>query len=409
MNFITVGFEFRTLNPIVIFSTNNNKIRMNATKNHIGKNKNTHRRRTVEVISTVRQICSLDSKAKDIERNSERQTEICSNKRASNGFLKCRFLPKHEQIVSVQDCKEVKVVERNFYKSLSKISKQYGVAPIETGGFAFPYNLALAVWDLKAKMKRINEDWSQFKLIRYNEEIHFAIEEQFSTNTSLYFIPIVPLFQMLQDKKRKKNAQLLLSVCSYLYHIADVPYYRQQNSYLYWIYEMHEGWMEEVGEDSQLYWREFQISKNIGDRMDRKILNTKNLDFFEERLNNFKIKSTFDQDCQNVASEAFALYSEYPKTTIFQNKPSSVEDVYNDDYCNKAIGMDMYISFVANTNGCLYNNIEDSINAEFNEYGSIEEPTIYTPINGTTITKADFNFETRFFTMMEDLHKVLTD
>lgn len=86
----------------------------------------------------------------------------------------------------------------------------------------------------------------------------------------------------------------------------------------------------------------------------------------------------------------------------------SDEDPYDDDYGNSAITMDKYISFVADTKGGLYENIEQSINVEFNEYGSIEEPTIYTPINGTQITKADFDFEYRIFSLLDDLYCVLS-
>lgn len=384
---------------------------MNATKNRLGKNQITRKKTTRKATSTIGQVRSLAPKTKDLERYSERQTEICTNNNASNGFLKYKFLPKHEEVSHFLDSKEIFKTERDFYKSLSKFSIQYGLEPMQTKHFGFPYNLALAMWDIEKKLKQSNNDWSQFKLIRSNSRIHFAKEEQFFTNTSLYFIPVVPLFKMLHDKKCNKNAQLLLSVFSYLYHIADIPYYRQQDSYLYWIYEMHEECIEqeeEMGEDLQNYWREFKISKNIGDKIEKKIFNLKNLDFFEQRLNFFKSINEFDIACHKVASEAFALYSEYPKSTIFRNKPSSEEDPHGEDYGNKVIGMEKYISFVANTKGCLYDNIEDSINAEFNEYGSIEEPTIYTPISGTEIPKADFDFENRLFALMEELHQVLT-
>jgi hypothetical protein len=174
---------------------------------------------------------------------------------------------------------------------------------------------------------------------------------------------------------------------------------------------MHEDWMEqgdEAEEDLQEFRHQFKISKIIGDKIEKKLGNLKNLEVFEQRLNNFKPRNTFDQNCYKVAFDAFALYSEYPKTTLFRNKPTPEQDPYNDDYGNKAIGMDMYISFVADTNSCLYRNIEESINAEFNEYGSMEEPTIYTTINGTAISKANFDFENRLFTLLEDLYKVLT-
>ena len=382
---------------------------MNATKNHIRNNKATRRRATRKTTSTIGQVCWLASKTENLKRNSKGQTEISANSNASNGFLKCQFLPKQELITHFQDSKKRNNIERDFYKSLSKFSKHYDVKPMQTKDFGFPYNLALAMWDIETKMIQVNEDWNQFRLIRNNKKIHFAKEEKFYIGTSLYYIPVVPLFQMLHDKKCERNAQLLLSVCSYLYHIADIPYYRQEHSYLYWIYDLNEVWMEEEEtEDSKDYWREFEISKNIGDKIEKKLLNTKNLDFFEQRLNSFIIRNEFDKICHKVAFEAFAIYSEYPNTTIFRNKPSSKENPSDEDYCNRAIGMEMYISFVANTKGCLYNNREDSINAEFNEYGSIEEPTIYTPINGKAIPEADFDFENRFFTLMEDLHEVLT-
>ena len=382
---------------------------MNATKNNIGKNQSSRRKRTTTTALAIGRLRKVASKTQNSERNTERPTEIRTDSNASNGFLKCRFLPKQEETPTVQDCKERLKIERDFYQSLSNFARQYNIEPIQTKDFGFPYNIALAMWDLENKVEQVNEDWNSFKLIRNNRKILFVKEERYYTGTSLYYVPIVPLFQMLKDPKHKQNAQLLLSVCSYLYHIADVPYYRQQNSYLYWIYEMHEDWIEqgdEAEEDLQEFRREFKISKTIGDKIEKKLFNRKNLELFEKRLNHFKSRTDFDHDCYKVASDAFTLYTEYPETSIFRNQPTPEQDPYNDD--NKAIGMDMYISFVADTKGCLYDNIEESINAEFNEYGSIEEPTIYTPINGTELSKADFNFENRFFTLMEDLYKILT-
>lgn len=384
---------------------------MNATKNNIGKNQSSRRKRTTTTALAIGRLRKVASKTQNSERNTERPTEIRTDSNAYNGFLKCRFLPKQEETPTVQDCKERLKIERDFYQSLSNFARQYNIEPMYTKDFGFPYNIALAMWDLEKKVEQVNEDWNSFKLIRNNRKILFVKEERYYTGTSLYYVPIVPLFQMLKDPRHKQNAQLLLSVCSYLYHIADVPYYRQQNSYLYWIYEMHEDWIEqgdEAEEDMQEFRREFKISKTIGDKIEKKLFNRKNLELFEKRLNHFKSRTDFDHDCYKVASDAFTLYTEYPETSIFRNQPTPDKNPYFDDDENRAIGMDMYISFVADTKGCLYDNIEESINAEFNEYGSIEEPTVYTPINGTELSKADFDFENRFFKLMEDLYKILT-
>ena len=271
-----------------------------ATQHHIGKNQSSRRKRTTKAALAVGRLRKVASKTQNSTRNTERPTEIRTDSNAYNGFLKCRFLPKQEETPTVQDCKERLKIERDFYQSLSNFARQYNIEPIQTKDFGFPYNIALAMWDLEKKVEQVNEDWNSFKLIRNNRKILFVKEERYYTGTSLYYVPIVPLFQMLKDPRHKQNAQLLLSVCSYLYHIADVPYYRQQNSYLYWIYEMHEDWIEqgdEAEEDMQEFRREFKISKTIGEKIEKKLFNRKNLELFEKRLNHFKSRTGFRCFC----------------------------------------------------------------------------------------------------------------
>ncbi|WP_126652176.1 hypothetical protein [Chryseobacterium aureum] len=382
---------------------------MNATQNHIRKNQDSRRKRTTKVTQTTGRIRPLASKTKDSKRNTERQAEICPNRNASNGFLRCRFLPKHTEPSILKSSNVTAKIEGDFYKSLSNLARIHQIEPMNTANFNFPYNIALAIWDIENKFKNIDEDWKSFKLIEDKKKIYFAKEERYSTGTSLFYIPIVRIFQMLKDRSYKRNGQLLLSVCSYLYNIVSIPYYRHESSYLHWIYEMHEEWIEQdelTEEDTQESKHEFRISKIIGDIMEQKLINTKNMEMFEQRLVNFECHSDFDLECYKLASDAFALYVEYPKTSAFINQPIFDDSQFHDDE-NNAIRMDMYISFVAATKGCLYDNIEESINAEFNEYGSVEEPTIYTPITKMAISNAKFDFENRLFTLLENLCTLL--
>ena len=214
---------------------------------------------------------------------------------------------------------------------------------------------------------------------------------------------------MLKDPKRKKTAQLLISVCSYLYHIADVPYYRQEDSYLYWLYEMHKDWVEqdEETDETETYKSELRNAEYIGDRIEQKLFNRSNLKVFEQRLSRFKSVDTFDRECWQIACNAFALYTEYPNATIFRNAPLSEQDPYDDDCENEAIGMEKYISFIADTTGWLYGSLSDTINNEFNEYGAMEEPTISKQFDGSEIPTANLDFENRLFDLLNDLSGLL--
>lgn len=378
-----------------------------ATQHHIGNYQHTRTKTTTAITSTVGRVRPLDAKTKRCKPGAERQTKICTNSNATNGILKCTFLPKLKTEQSVQAYKETAKTERDFYQSLSKLAEHYRIEPMQTKDFTFPYNIALGMWDMEAKVKRTNINWNGFKLIQDSKKTFLTSEERYNTGTTLYYISIVPLYQMLHDRKRKKTAQLLISVCSYLCHIADIPYYRQENSYLYWLYEMHQDWAED--EENEDLKRELKQAELIGNMIEQKLFSRNNLTFFEQRLNGFISRDTFDHQCWQLACNALALYTEYPHTTIFRNAPIPEQDPYADDYENETIGMEKYISFIADTKGWLYENIESCINNEFNEYGAMEEPTIYKVFDDSEIPQANFDFESRLFALLNDLSYVLNN
>ena len=379
-----------------------------ATQHYIGNNQNSRTAKTKTITPTVRRVRQLDTNPKRYQRGFERPTQVRTDCSATNGILKCTFLPKLKETETIQDCRET--TERDFYQSLSNLKAFYQIEPMETRKYGFPYNIVLAKWDIENKLKNKVTNWDSLHLVQNTEKTFLATSEKCDTSTTLYYIPIVPLFQMLRDNKRKKNAHLLLSVCSYLYRVADFPYYIDEGTYLYWIYEMYKDWIadDKETEESQVYKKELAISDYAGDKMKQKLRNPINLEVFKQRLNRFKIRDTFDQECWETACKAFEIYSDYPNYSIFRNTPNRYgHSLYQDDYYDEAITMEKYISFISNTNGALYEQIESSINAEFNEYGIIEEPTIYRNIDGTEITNDNFDFENRLFELINDLGGIL--
>ncbi|AIM35306.1 hypothetical protein KO02_00445 [Sphingobacterium sp. ML3W] len=375
---------------------------------HIGNNQTTRTKTTKAVVPKVERVRPLDAKTKGRKRNSERQTEISTNGNVANGFLKTSFLPKLKETKTVQACKKTVKMERDFYTSLSQLAEHYKIEPMQTNQFEYPYSMALAVWDMKEKLKQRVQNWEEIRLVQDSKKTYFISEEKYNTDTTLYYIPIEPLYQMLYDPKRKRNAQLLISVCSYLYHIADIPFFRQEESYLYWMYEMHKDWVEQDDEteETEVYKREFIKAELIGDSIEQKLFNRMNLQLFEQRLNAFKSRDTFDQDCWQMACNAFALYTEYPTASIFRNAPIN-ENPESEDEENEVIGMEKYISFIAHTKGWLYESIADSINNEFNEYGAMQEPTICKRFDGNKIITTNLDFENRLFALLNDICNLL--
>ena len=390
-----------------------------ATKNNLGKSKNTRKTKAKTTASTVGRICRLDEAGQKRFGNSERPTEICSDKSTSDGFLKCTFLPKlkeniaqklasDEQNLTQIQRKNTKT-ERDFYQSLSRLTEHYGLNPISTKYFGYPYNIALALDDIQKQLKNKVRDWEEIRLIEEKGKTYFVSEERYNTGATLYYIPIVPLYQLSKNPKRKKVAQLLQSVCSYLYHIVKIPYYRKQDSYLFWMYEMVTEWItsDDENEETPIYLSEIKQAEQIGDFMEQKIYNQQNLSRFKSHLKNFKAKDQFDNDCFTLARKIFSLYEQSPNENIRRNaQPNGETEQYESD---GIISIDKYISFCSEAKGVMFQTLFETVNSEFNECTIMEEPIIIKKFDGSTISDKNLDFENRIFPLIEELIYILNN
>ena len=381
-----------------------------ATTHHGGYDTPTQRAKTKTNPSSVKRVRKLDATDKGCKRNPKGQTAVCTYTDVADGFLRNSFLPKLAEMETVQACKKTAKMERDFYQSLSLLAEHYQIKPMPTQIYGYPYNMALALWNVEEQLKNKVKDWEEVKLVQHDKKTFFTSEERYHTGATLYYIPVVPLYRLLKQKKRKQNAQLLLSVCSYLYHGVNIPYYRQENSFLHWQYEMLKEWLtnEDESEEASSHKVEFDQADWVGDRMEKKIFNPANLTYFKERLNGFKCKDVLDLDCLKLAQEAFALLKQYPNENVFRNARPNEEAEDVDDFEN-TVTMDYYVSFYAEGNGGLNQQLVQSVNNALQEYGEIEEPCILKRFDGSNITENNLDFENRLFALLEELIGLLNN
>ena len=390
-----------------------------AIKNYIGKNKNTRKTKAKTTAPTIRRICRVDETGQKRFGNSKRPTEISSNKSTADGFLKCTFLPKlkesdvqklvlnEQNLIQIQS--KIAKTESDFYQSLSQMAEHYGLNPMTTRRFDYPYNIALALDDIQKQLKKKVRDWEEIRLLEEKGKTYFTSEERYNTGAILYYIPIVPLYRLSKNPKRKKVAQLLQSVCSYLYHIAKIPYYRKQDSYLFWMYEMVTEWItsDDENEDTSIYLSEIKQAEQIGDFMEQKIYNQYNLIRFKDFLKNFKAKDRFDNDCFMLARKIFSLYQQYPNATIYQNLQSIIDtEEYESD---TIVSMDKYVSFCAEAKGMMFQTLFEAVNSDLQEYATMEEPMVIKKFDGRNITNNNLDFENRLFPLIEELIYILNN
>ncbi|MXN90812.1 hypothetical protein GR160_06195 [Flavobacterium sp. Sd200] len=327
---------------------------------------------------------------------------------AADGFLRAVFAPALKENKSLRGSIENNTIADGFCASFKQLTAHYGIALPMPMPFCYPDTIAQCMSLLQEALKQV-EGFYSLRLVQGSKGAFLVSEERHSTGQSLYYLPVVPLYKMLRDKHHKKAAALLLSVGAWLYRIVNVPYYRQEETYLYYQYDMVKEWVEQDTDEEydSTERQDLEAAATIGDRMEQKLRHPANLEYFTQRLGGFRAWDDVDRECLAVATNAQALFLEYPNESVFRNAP--VKEETEDDaayYDNEVISMDKYISFSADTEGWLFDTVADTVNSDFNECGEIEEPQLLKCFDGNPVT-GSLDFERRVFDLMDRLCDIL--
>ncbi|MEJ5144697.1 hypothetical protein [Sphingobacterium sp. MYb388] len=388
-----------------------------ATPYHIGHFPITQRAKATGAIPTVGRIYPFLEAPQGCRGNKEGQKEVRTNRPVTDGFLSCKFLPKQEAGQAVQAYQGTERTERDFYNSLSHLAQHYNLHPMHSKSYGYPYNIALALDDIQQQLKDKVRNWEQLSFLQDSRGSYLETTECYSMGTTLLYIPVAPLFRLLKGPKCKHTAQLLLSVYAYLYHVAAVPYHGNENSYLYRTYEMLKDWVtddEETEEGAELL-QEIEQSVYIGEFIERKLYSHHNLDRFKHRLDNFKIKGDTDKACWDIANNFYQLLLQYPNETMFRSIPISIQDDddddddFEEDDSERIIAMAKYISFCADSNGKLFEQLFESVNLEFQNCAGMQEPTISKRFDGNESAYKSLDFESLLFPLIEELICIVND
>lgn len=209
------------------------------------------------------------------------------------------------------------------------LCSHYGIAPVDIRSLAYPYGRAVALHEVRRLLKGrfrygIDVMWEA------DTDGLFALHatEYCNTRNTLYYIPVVPLHCLLQERRKKRAAQLLLYTVCYLYHKAGIPYYRDEGTYLYWNYEMVSDWVRDDPDGWEIdnyngYVSEINTAVCIGDTMHRRIWNTKNLERFGQAVSGFEPCDNFAKECLAIAKATLTLWQDYPKAHLYRHADES--------------------------------------------------------------------------------------
>jgi hypothetical protein len=328
----------------------------------------------------------------------------------ANGFLTHHFLPLYEPAKALPMREKI---ESSFYASLEIMQSALPIKTMDVSDIPYPYNVLLSYWDAERQLQHLKET-ELFIVNDGSGQAKFCTIETVDTHRTLYYIPVLPLHRLIKSGKNRQSADLLLAVCAYLYHCAGVPYYRDDDSYLCYYYEMLEEDLNnewnELDEDDIARNRSFlRMASHLGDKMQKRIYNVRHLNEFGLRLARACPKNDFQRDCLKVAEDAYGLWQEYPEAHLFRNAARFGRDEDSDDDEPSVTLMEEYFHFVAEADGALYQSLAEMVNCDIRERFYTQEPTMRTVFDKHTCTEENLDYERRLITLINDLCTILND
>jgi len=350
------------------------------------------------------QLCQKPRLSSQRRRRPKRQVVERSGIHAANGFLKKPFSPIIGQSLAMLG--NYKEVEKEYFASLAHFVDLHKMnMPVNSGGY--PLNIATSFAAVKDEFEKKN---TGLGVVIINDEKHKACVATYKTcdiGMCLYYVAVKPLARLLQDRHKKQQAQLLLSVFAYLYQIAGMPDFH--DGYVGSNYEAindsyETGWSDIDDKDYREFMAWYKNMQYFGRKVFKSIRHPYHLQQFERRLTAFAALTDGDAELLVVSTQIFGLYSQFPSRRIFDN----VRYRFLEPDEERHILPDEFISFFWDSDSFIYDQLMEYINSELQEISCTEEPIALQYFDTPQAAPShDLVFEEAFFECLNHLADLL--
>jgi hypothetical protein len=268
-------------------------------------------------------------------------------------------------------------MEKQFFRSLEHFKGLYKLELPDTGDLPFPLNIDHTFKNIREQFSKLGKKLEPVIVKDEKQEACIATVKQYPMGYSLFYIAVQPVAKLLQSRKRR-SADLLLSVFSYLYRVMGIPFYSECSSYLYNCYEALENYVTEAAyecdeeTDYAGMLSQFRLATYWGNRISRIIRHPYTLRSLEERVSRFRASDKKEEELLSVCKAALDLYRQYPKRSIFEDMPEGF--LYPEE--KERIRPEQCISFFWSDLGFSYDHLMDHINCDFQEMAVSDEPFV---------------------------------
>jgi hypothetical protein len=310
------------------------------------------------------------------------------------------------------ECRNYQQTEAEFFSSANYLCKLYNITLPDVAGLCFPQNVSATYAQVCKELKKKDNTAECIILRDEKHKATLATLKRYDTGQCLYYIPVRPVWRLVQTAEQQPLAEMFLSVFACLYQVAEIPFYRDNSSYLVYEYDMLDQWINEAqdeGDNEEQAYRDEQSADltelaEAGDQLLKFICRPYWLEQLETHISAYRRWENWDLETECLASAFLQLFKDYPKQSVFDHiRPDLFEPEETD-----RVRPNQYISFYWSGEDSLYEMLFEMINNEIQECGITDEPMIVQVFDSPQNQPLnDLNFEKRLFELIDQLCKIL--
>jgi len=264
---------------------------------------------------------------------------------SGNGFLNHTFPPLVNGYA--KELQAASRITESIFFAARNLCDLYGIKLLDDKHLIYPQNVSRLVEDLQQRIAAIDKDANVLVISREDRLPTLAVTKVFDTKTTLYYLPVEPLHFLLQHQERKPTAQLLLSVLCYFYQIGGIPYFGENSSYLYYVYQMiYELYNdEEICEDPtehQYVMDHIQLVESESSNLLKFLSDKDQLALLNDRLSQCDPKTKAEENLKAIAIRVSALMEKFPNRSIMDSIVDNLTGIDGEG----RITADHYLSFI---------------------------------------------------------------
>ncbi|MEP6749417.1 MAG: hypothetical protein ABJB86_16900 [Bacteroidota bacterium] len=340
------------------------------------------------------------------KRNKKTQTAKRTGITGSNDFLKARFYPVRDNRHKALN--KSKTVASEFYTSLASLAALYQFPLPEKSPEPYPLNIAMDYRKAKQILTGINGELELMIVQDKTRHACLTTVKSFSIGSTLSYIPVRLLSDLLKDKKNKQTSNLLLSIFSWFYHKVEIPFFTKRSSFLNSCYETIKEWYteQEDGDEEEIAEtiKQFDIMETEGNNIYKLIQMPMNLKEFALRIKTYKPTNEIQTEFLQIANTIYNLSTTHPNPSIHKNVYENLLEPETED----RIRVDNYVSFYWDSQDDICDHLIEYVNSYLQEYSIADEPLSFQYFDiPQSIVSHDLQFEENLFTAIDDLSYIL--